>query len=154
MKNATKLISMVAILIVSLVIAQTAATREMDLRKMMGSNFGFVQKILSDLIRSDFTQVPKDVMIIEQHSFDLIKTPPKNIGADKQVFLALADSLQLHAKNLRVVAAMVIEHDKQQVSPDKLNIDYLRNTAAAHYGQMVTTCVACHNLFRRAIPVK
>ena len=154
MKNLIRVFTLVLFVVVTLGMTQNATSRELDLRKVMGSNFAHLQKILVDLIRSDYSQVPKEVAIIEQHAVDLAKDIPKTITRDKQVFLALADSLQTNAKNLRIVAGLVADHDKKPMSPGKLNIDYLRNTAAAHFGQLMTTCVACHNLYRREIVMK
>ena len=154
MKPVLRLIAVLAFVSIFLGMSQDATSREMDMRKVMGSNFAHLQKILVDLIRSDYSQVPGDVTVIEQHAVDLVKNIPGTIKQDHEVFRALADSLQTNAKNLRVVASLLADHDKKQNAPGVLNVDYLRNTAGAHFGQMVTTCVACHNLFRRNIAMQ
>ena len=154
MKQFLRLFSIIIAVVFALGMAQEADSREENLRSLMGSNFAHLQKILADLIRSDFSQVPKDVQVIEQHADELVKNIPDKIKQDKQMFIALADSLKTNAKNLRIVANLMAEHDKKAADPGKLNVDYLRNTAGANFGQVVTTCVACHNLFRREIVLK
>ena len=121
-----------------------------DMKVMMDSNFGILTKILVNLIRSDYDSIPADVSIIEKHAMDLPVAIPAAAKSNQSQFLLLAYNLQSHAGNLKSVAKILREHD-QKKKIGVLDIDYLRNTAAAHFGEMVTTCVACHNQFRRTI---
>ncbi len=120
---------------------------DVDFKKLMGSNFGHIQKILVNLVRSNYATVPHDVAVIEEHAAELPKMIPKNALGRRELFLSLAYNLRIHAKHLRIVVETLRKNN-----PDAgglLGIDYLRNTAAAHFGNIVMTCVACHNQFRR-----
>lgn len=123
--------------------------RNMDIKQLMGDNFGNLQKILVDLIRSDYRTVPHDVDIIAQHAAQLVRVTPKILGGTEEQFLAMAYSLQTHANHLKLIVDTLNDRDSVTAAGGLLNVDYMRNSAAAHFGQMVTACVACHNQFRR-----
>ena len=128
-----------------------AAGGDVNMKKLMGNNFSHLQKILVDLIRSDYATVAHDVQVIGDHAGKLSAAVPPGARKHRELFLSMAFNLKVHADNLRMIAELLKEHDRE-AAPDKLlKVDYLRNSAAAHFGQMVTTCVACHNQFRRRV---
>jgi cytochrome c553 len=45
---------------------------------------------------------------------------------------------------------LLIQHDQDR-GKTHLGTDHLREALAAHYGGMVTMCVACHNRFRQTV---
>jgi hypothetical protein len=85
------------------------------------------------------------VKVIRDHATALTKMVPANAEADRDLFLSYAYNLRTHADDLEKISQALIEHDKGK---DHLVTDSLREAAAAHYGGMVTMCVACHNRFR------
>ena len=127
----------------------SAVGKDRDIKQLMGNNFGYVQTILVNLIRSDYRNLPHDVGIIAQHAEQLSTDVPASVGGKDDLFLAMAYNLRTHANHLMLIVNKLGEHDKGALPGGDLNIDYLRNSAAAHFGQMVTACVACHNQFRR-----
>jgi hypothetical protein len=127
----------------------SAQGRNMDIKQLMGNNFGYVQTILVNLIRSDYRSLPHDVGIIADHAEQLTTDVPDSVGGKDDLFLSMAYNLRTHANHLKLIVEKLGEHDQGALPGGKLSIDYLRNSAAAHFGQIVTTCVACHNQFRR-----
>lgn len=125
----------------------------LDIKQLMGENFQNVQKILVNLVTSNYASVPHDVGIIRDHVDALAKTPPPSISAREELvmFNVYANSVKNAASNLVDVAQEVIRRDSEQKSTGELRVDYLRVSAAQYFGIMVTGCVQCHNQFRRYI---
>ena len=122
------------------------AEEQQNLKQLMAENFAGLQTILVALIRSDYATVPAQVKVIEDHATQLTqKVPPQIAQADRDRFLSYAYNLRVNAADLGGIVQLLIEHDKGK---QLLAADELRAAAAAHYGQMVTMCVACHNQFR------
>jgi len=130
--------------------AGAAVAKEASLKRLMGDNFIGLQNILVGLITSSYGGIPSQVEIIYDHATELTKSVPDSAKADRDRFLTYAFSLQGHASDLKSIVELLIEHDKASGGRD-LPTDQLREAAAAHYGGIVTTCVACHNRFRRRI---
>ena len=127
----------------------SAEGADKDIKQLMGNNFGHVQTILVNLIRSDYRTLPHDVGVVAQHAEQLAIAVPASVGTKQELFLSMAYNLRSHANNLKLIVEKLGEHDRGAKPGGNLSIDYLRNSAAAHFGEMVTACVACHNQFRR-----
>jgi cytochrome c556 len=125
--------------------ASVAAAKEQTLKELMGENFAGLQTILVSLITSNYASVPAQVKLIHDHATALTKTVPAVAQTDHDRFLSYAYNLRAHADDLDTISRALMEHDKGK---DQLAMDSLREAAAAHYGGMVTMCVACHNRFR------
>lgn len=151
MKRALKFTALAGIAAVLAIALQLdmAEGRNKNIKQLMGNNFGYLQSILVNLIRSDYRGVPHDVEIIAKHAGEMAVAMPASMGGKEEKFLSMAYSLKTHANNLKLIVETLVEHDKGSRPGGALNVDYLRNSAAAHFGQMVTACVACHNQFRR-----
>lgn len=118
---------------------------ETSMKTMMRENFAGLQSILVSLVMADYSAVPPQVEKIEEHADQLTHNVPEIAEADRDRFVSYAYNLKTHASDLQAIVGVLQEHDsgKQQ-----LGTDSLREAAAAHYGGMVTMCVACHNRFR------
>jgi hypothetical protein len=127
-----------------------SSAEEASLKRLMGENFIGLQNILVGLITSSYGAVPGQVDIIYDHATELTKAVPDSAKKDRDRFLTYAFSLQGHASDLKSIIEVLIEHDKASGGRD-LPTDQLREAAAAHYGGIVTTCVSCHNRFRRRV---
>jgi cytochrome c556 len=125
--------------------ASVAGAKEQTLKELMGENFAGLQTILTSLITSNYSAVPSQVKLIHEHADALMKMAPANPQADRDRFLSYAYELRTRADDLDTISRALIEHDKGK---EQLVTDSLREAAAAHYGGMVTMCVACHNRFR------
>ena len=136
---------------VALVGSGFAVAKEASIKELMGENFAGLQNILYALITSNYTAVPSQVAVIQDHAAQLTHTIPDSAKQNRDQFLAYAYSLKAHATDLETIAKLLIEHDKAKRSGDVLPMDQLREAAAAHYGGMVTMCVACHNRFRQRV---
>jgi cytochrome c556 len=130
--------------------AGVAIAKDASLKQVMGENFVGLQNILVGLITSNYGAVPAQVETIYDHATELTKNVPDVAKGDRDRFLGYAFSLQGHAADLKSIVEVLIKHDKASGGTD-LPTDQLREAAAAHYGGMVTTCVACHNRFRRRV---
>jgi len=128
-----------------------AVAKEASLKELMGENFAGLQNILYALITSNYAAVPSQVDVIHDHAAKLTHTVPDSAKQNRDQFLAYAYNLKAHAADLKSIAEVLIEHDKARPSGDVLPMDQLREAAAAHYGGMVTMCVACHNRFRQRV---
>jgi cytochrome c556 len=128
-----------------------AVAKEASLKELMGENFAGLQNILFALIASNYAAVPSQVAVIHDHADKLTHTVPESAKQNRDQFLAYAYNLKTHAADLKSIAEVLIEHDKARPSGEVLPTDQLREAAAAHYGGMVTMCVACHNRFRQRV---
>jgi len=125
--------------------AALAAPKEQSLKQVMGENFAGLQQILVSLINSNYAGVAAPVKVIRDHATQLTHMVPANAESDRDRFLSYAYELRTHADDLATISQALVEHDKGK---QQLATDSLREAAAAHYGGMVTMCVACHNRFR------
>ena len=122
--------------------------KEATIKEMMGDNFAGLQTILIALVTSNYEAVPAHVDLIREHAVYLTHAVPDNAKANRDQFLSYAYSLQGHAADVKSIVELLIERDKAQAGSEELATDQLREALAAHYGGMVTMCVACHNRFR------
>lgn len=124
-----------------------------DIKILMGENFQNLSKILQALITARYETLSKDVGSIEHHAKSLMDNPPDFIkdGQERNLFNTYANTLKIRSGHLRAVVEELVRRDAKPTAIGTLNIDYLRGVAAEHYGQMVTSCVLCHNQFRRRI---
>ncbi len=121
------------------------------IKEMMGENFAGLQTILVALVTSNYETVPVYADLIREHAVELTRTVPDNAKANRDQFLAYAYNLQGHAADVKSIVEVLIERDKTLTDAEELATDQLREALAAHYGGMVTTCVACHNRFRQTV---
>ncbi len=122
--------------------------KQATIKEMMGENFAGLQTILIALVTSNYETVPDHVDLIREHAIQLTQTVPDNAKVDRDQFLTYAYNLQGHAADVKSIVEVLIERDKTLAGADELATDQLREALAAHYGGMVTMCVACHNRFR------
>jgi hypothetical protein len=120
------------------------------IKKLMGDNFAGLQSILIALITSNYAVVPEHADVIHEHAVELAGMAPKGPEADRQEFLSYAYNLEVHARDIKSIVELLIQHD-QESGKAALGTDHLRGALAAHYGGMVTMCVACHNRFRQTV---
>lgn len=142
------------LLVAIMVIAQPAWAQTKsgtNLKSIMGENFQNIQLILQNLITSNYNNVPKEIKIIHKHAVDLGKTQPDFIKSDfsKRMFTNYAYRMESQAGNMLTVLEELIKRDQAKTKSGALNIDYLRVVAAQHFGEIITSCVLCHNQFRR-----
>ncbi|MBI3993166.1 MAG: hypothetical protein HY342_07815 [Candidatus Lambdaproteobacteria bacterium] len=140
---------MVAVVSVPTLPAQQAARP--PIKELMGENLALMQNILVGLMTSTYEQIPKSAEVMKTHAEDIQKNRPPEITGQVNIdrFNAYAFTLKNSTEHLLLVTQELIKHDKSPESPGMMNIDYLRVVVAGHYSNMVTTCVNCHNQFRR-----
>jgi cytochrome c556 len=129
--------------------AQTPAAKT-PIKKLMGENFGGLQTILYGLISANYAAVPGQADVIAEHAADLPDLMPDSAKGEREKFLAYANNLGAHAKDMKTIALELTKRDQARAES---STDYLREALASHYGGMVTMCVACHNRFR-PLPVQ
>lgn len=122
-----------------------AASAEKPLKELMGENFGGLQTILYALISANYGAVPEQADVIIDHAQQLTDMVPESAKDERMQFLAYANNLGAHAADMKSISKVLMERDKARAES---STDYLREALAAHYGGMVTMCVACHNRFR------
>jgi hypothetical protein len=131
-------------------VSTLALAEETPIKKLMGDNFSGLQTILVSLITSNYAAVPGKANAIHLHAVELAQLAPESPSSDRQAFLSYAYNLDAHALDIKSIVELLIEHDKQSAK-GRLETDHLRGALAAHYGGMVTMCVACHNRFRQTV---
>ena len=136
--------------LVGMSVSTLALAEETQIKKLMGDNFNGLQTILVSLITSNYAAVPRQADAIHNHAVELAQLAPESPSADRQAFLSYAYNLDAHALDIKSIVELLIEHDKERKQP-RLATDHLRGALAAHYGGMVTMCVACHNRFRQTV---
>jgi hypothetical protein len=124
-----------------------ALAKDTPIKELMGENFAGLQTILASLITSNYAAVPKQANAIHEHALELTAMAPESPSADRKQFLSYAYNLDAHARDIESIVKLLIQHDQDRAQAG-LGIDHLREALAAHYGGMVTMCVACHNRFR------
>jgi len=146
------LVAVVAAVAALVLGGSTLATAEKTtIKGLMGQNFAGLQTILISLITANYREVPNQANAIHEHASELTGMVPDDIpSTERQRFLSYAYNLDAHARDMKSIAELLIEHDKVR---DQMNLgtDQLREALAAHYGGMVTMCVACHNRFRQKV---
>ncbi len=125
-----------------------AVAEQTPIKELMGDNFAGLQRILISLITSNYAAVPKQANAIHEHAVELAGMVPEGSNSDRQEFLSYAYNLDVHARDIKSIVELLIQHDQNR-GPANLGTDHLRGALAAHYGGMVTMCVACHNRFRQ-----
>ena len=140
----------VCVALVGMSVSTLAVAEETPIKKLMGDNFSGLQTILVSLITSNYAAVPGQANAIHEHAVELAQMAPAGPSADRQAFLSYAYNLDAHALDIKSIAELLIQHDKERKQP-RLATDHLRGALAAHYGGMVTMCVACHNRFRQTV---
>lgn len=133
--------------------AWPAKTSQTKLKEAMGENFQKIQIVLKSLITSDYRGLTPKIEIIHEHAVELGKASPGFLKSDftRRMFKNYAFGLESQSRNMLIVLKELIAHDKQERQPGMLNIDYLRGVVALHFGNIVTSCVLCHNQFRRKV---
>lgn len=141
-----------------LMVAPMGATAEApgNIRDLMGENFQNLHVILGELITAQYGDVPNKVGVIRHHAEWLGQNIPDDIRseADRDLFKTYANTLRIRAENMITVAEELNRRDQRATQEGELRIDYLRATVAEHFGQIITTCVLCHNQFRRRVVVQ
>ena len=127
-----------------------ALAEQTPIKKLMGDNFAGLQRILISLITSNYAAVPEQANAIHEHAVELTGMAPEGPNADRQEFLSYAYNLDVHARDIKSIVELLIQHDQDR-GKVALGTDHLRGALAAHYGGMVTMCVACHNRFRQTV---
>jgi hypothetical protein len=120
--------------------------------QMMGENFQIVTRILTELIASRYEGIAADLDLVIAHADRLRASPPADLvknADDRDKFNAYAANLRSNATQLKAVAAELEKRDRQGSARGVLSVDTLRVAASAHFGNVVTGCVLCHNQFRR-----
>jgi len=125
----------------------TAAAQDQSLKEMMQDNFAGLTKILVNMITGHYESIPDDLKLIQEHAQHLPDSIPASAQQHREQFLGYAYNLQSITRNFQTVVQELKQHEMESGAAGR--VDYLRDVAAAHYGDMVTTCVACHNQFRR-----
>jgi hypothetical protein len=124
--------------------------RSEALKALMADNFRNVQIMLSQLIAADYKDLPPYATAIREHALQLTKTKPAGVSEDEvRLFNTYANNLEISTGHLITIVGVLNKNDQTLTTPGQQNVDYLRAVAAVQYGQIVTTCVACHNQFRR-----
>ena len=140
----------VCVALVGMGVSTLALAEEKPIKKLMGENFSGLQTILVSLITSNYAAVPGQADAIHNHAVELAQMAPESPNADRQAFLSYAYNLDAHALDIKSIVELLIEHDRAS-NKGRLETDHLRGALAAHYGGMVTMCVACHNRFRQTV---
>ena len=122
--------------------------KQATIKEIMGENFAGLQTILIALVTANYETVPAHANLIREHAVHLTRTVPDNAKGNRDQFLTYAYNLQTHATDVMSIVEVLIKRDKARAGADELVTDQLRVALAAHYGGMVTMCVACHNRFR------
>jgi cytochrome c556 len=131
-----------------LVASQFATAEARTIKEMMGENFSGLQVILTALITSDYAAVPERAEIIREHAAQLTHNPPATAKDDREQFLAYAYNLQKHAEDMKSISQTLLTQGGQAKAAGDTTTSTLQEALAAHYGGMVTMCVACHNRFQ------
>ena len=148
MKTPLRIVLALAMLVF---LAAFAQGQNKDIKTLMGENFQNLHVLLNDLIISNYTTLADDAAIISAHATQLTKNIPATAvtAEQRELFVAYANTLRVNTQHLITVSQELMKRDRVQTNPGKLNVDYLRVVVAEHFGRMITTCVLCHNQFRR-----
>ncbi|MDH5750988.1 MAG: hypothetical protein OEZ59_01045 [Deltaproteobacteria bacterium] len=148
-----KLLKASLLLLVLLLAVQVSAQagKNSELKKLMGDNFQNLHMILQNLITSNYQNLPEEAAIIEDHAINLLKDIPSSISTDEQRsrYETYANMLRMRARNMFEMGTELKKRDKNPIEEGKMNIEYLRVVMAEDFGKVITTCVLCHNQFRR-----
>ena len=137
--------------IIFVLLTPSAWGAKQDIKTLMGENFQNLHIILNDLIIANYETLAKDAAVIEEHANMLMTITPATVltSQQKELYSAYANMLRMRTRHLIEVGNALMLRDQASKISGELNVDYLRVVVAEHFGQMITTCVLCHNQFRR-----
>ncbi len=147
----TAALAAAALMGLALLATPVRAAGDSAIKSLMGDNFQNIQTILYNLVTAKYEKLVPQIKTIHDHALELSKKPPAAVKTDleKRTFVTYAYQLESNTANMLTVMDALLQHDKTPTEAGKLNIDYLRVVAARQFGEIVTTCVLCHNQFRR-----
>lgn len=115
-------------------------------RRLMRENFSTVERIFAGLSGRHYEAVATDVKLLIEHA--------EEIGEKQQqrgtLFHAYLFKLRAHADNLLMLAEALAENPEAPVGADAdmgEGNEYLHDVAAADFGEIVATCIACHGRY-------
>ena len=132
-------------------LSSPAFSGEKPIKSLMAGNFSGMQHILISLITSNYQGLPAKLDVIREHANQLPDMIPESAENNEDAYLAYAHNLQTHSTYLKHMIVKLIERDARRAKVGQIEMDVLRDSAAAHYGGMVQMCVACHNRFRQHV---
>ena len=91
-----------------------ALAKEKPIKQLMGENFVGLQTILVSLITSNYAAVPTHADAIHEHAVELTHMAPKGSATDRQQFLSYAYNLDAHARDMKSIVELLIQHDKDR----------------------------------------
>ncbi len=113
-------------------------------QQKMAINFAKMTSILNHLlIDENYEVIIQEANAIEEHAKWMKKRIPE-LRKDNEFFEGYVLQLESNATNLKAIAKRIY---KERGLGNKSS-EFLRAQASAHFGQMVTMCVSCHNTSR------
>jgi len=107
-------------------------------------NLNAVNAIMAHLIVDEnYQPVVNDCAQISAHAKDIFEKSPSKDPASIKRFQSYALQLEANADILKVLAEKI-----QKSNEEKLDTGTLKKTAALTFGQIVTSCVSCHQEYR------
>lgn len=134
-----------------------AEASQTEVKYLMDINADKVLGILIDLMFDEnYQQTVKDTAIVMEHAKILKTLNPGQDLNSRKIFRANAAQLELQATNIHNYAIQLQKGKLAEQDNDKTNalgsdLGALRIAAVSQYGQMLTTCVTCHNQFRHKL---
>ncbi len=92
-----------------------ALAEQSPIKKLMGDNFAGLQRILISLITANYAAVPEQANAIHEHAVQLAGMAPEGPNSDRQAFLSYAYNLDVHARDIKSIVELLIQHDKARV---------------------------------------
>jgi hypothetical protein len=119
------------------------AQEKTSITPQMAQNLKAMNSImLHFLVDENYQVIATNSQEIIQHANDIMGKSPTKEG--QKVFESYALQLEANASILKVLAEKI----QKGAGEKQIDTSTLKKTAALTYGQIVTSCVSCHQQFR------
>lgn len=132
--------------------ARPAPAQDEGLQPLMGENYQAVLRMMMNLVQGNFEPIAADAERLRAHARALARQAAERPADGRDDFRGYALALGSQAENLQVVARHLLEQREDPAYRGGFQPEYLQETAAEHFGDLVTTCVGCHTRFRPPQP--
>jgi hypothetical protein len=124
--------------------AQPSGEDAKALRSQMKQNLDVITQMLIEISVRDYTQALPRVEKLRVHAEAL----KGKLGGRPTLFQSYAYALGQRAENL--ISTLQALEANQRLPPEarRSDLEFLHDIAAADFGEVVTTCVACHGRYR------
>jgi cytochrome c556 len=126
------------------VYAQPAGRDLEELRAQMKRNLDVLTSLLVDMSARDYGKALPNVQVLRAHA----ETLKGKLAGRPSLFQSYAFALGQRAENLISTLEALEANKRLTIEARSSDLEFLHDIAAADFGEIVASCVACHGRYR------